>query len=178
MPPTSAAAPGSASCSGTSPAAKHGQAGGSESGGPLDDGRNSRPPTIHPTTAPTPIRATNANAPKPMRELYSGLYHEQADGTAYHRPHRAGESDRPVGRIHFHTITFHNTCQPPNARDHPVAASKVTIRKRSIRDLGASICSRIDVSRLHSCDSTFPYCNRPRLHQIVIKSSGSAHGPN
>ena len=28
-----------------------------------------------------------------------------------------------------------------NVRDHPVAAKKTTIRKRPIRDLGASLCS-------------------------------------
>jgi quinol monooxygenase YgiN len=33
-----------------------------------------------------------------------------------------------------------HSCQKDNARDHPVAASKFSITKRPIRDLGASHC--------------------------------------
>jgi len=36
---------------------------------------------------------------------------------------------------------FGRDAKPPNDRDHPVAAKKLTIRKRLIRDLGASHCS-------------------------------------
>ena len=92
------------------------------------------------------------------REFGNGL----ADGDKEHDP-RVGErrfvgrKARRVDAMHAkRSITITSTVRHgglststigacgrlgQNVRDHPVAAKKTTIRKRPIRDLGASLCS-------------------------------------
>ncbi len=58
---------------------------------------------------------------QPDRELDQGFNHEQGDGAAHHSSRRAGESDPPVVRIHFHKITFRKKCDRTNEKLLPPA---------------------------------------------------------